>query len=87
MDHFDQQEILTDSQHGFRKNRSTVSQLITTTHDLFTTLEKGGVRDVVLLDYSKAFDKVPHKRLLHKLKFYGIRESVNKWISSFLVFS
>ena len=84
MDHFDQQEILTDSQHGFRKNRSTVSQLITTTHDLFTTLEKGGVRDVVLLDYSKAFDKVPHKRLLHKLKFYGIRESVNKWISSFL---
>ena len=84
MDHFDELEILTDSQHGFRKKRSTVSQLITTTHDLFTTLEKGGVRDVVFLDYSKAFDKVPHKRLLHKLKFYGIRESTNQWISSFL---
>ena len=38
----------------------------------------------MFLDYSKAFDKVPHKRLLHKLKFYGIRESTNQWISSFL---
>ena len=37
-----------------------------------------------MLDFAKAFDKVPHARLLHKLDFYGVRGNTNKWISSFL---
>ena len=40
--------------------------------------------DVILLDFSKAFDKVPHQRLLHKLEFYGVRSSLHRWTSSFL---
>jgi hypothetical protein len=40
--------------------------------------------DVILLDFAKAFDKVPHRRLLHKLKFYGIDGTTLAWISSFL---
>ena len=40
--------------------------------------------DIILLDLAKAFDKVPHARLLHKLDFYGGRGNTNKWISSFL---
>ena len=44
---------------------------------------KGQV-DVILLDFAKAFDKVPHHRLLHKLDFYGVRESTLRWIESFL---
>ena len=40
--------------------------------------------DVVLTDFAKAFDKVPHKRLLYKLHWYGIRRSVHHWIQSFL---
>ena len=40
--------------------------------------------DIILLDFAKAFNKVPHARLLHKLDFYGVRRNTNKWISSFL---
>ena len=38
--------------------------------------------DVIVMDFAKAFDKVPHKRLLYKLDFYGIRGSTHKWIES-----
>jgi hypothetical protein len=40
--------------------------------------------DIILLDFSKAFDKVPHKRLLNKLNYYGIRSNTLQWIYSFL---
>ena len=42
--------------------------------------------DVIIMDFAKAFDKVdlPHRRLLYKLDFYGIRGSIHKWISSWL---
>jgi hypothetical protein len=39
---------------------------------------------LILLDFSKAFDKVPHKRLLYKINYYGIRHSTNQWIAIFL---
>jgi hypothetical protein len=39
---------------------------------------------LILLDFSKAFDKVPHKRLLYKINYYGIRHSTNQWIANFL---
>ena len=38
--------------------------------------------DLIIMDFPKAFDKVPHRRLLHKLDYYGIRGSTHKWISS-----
>ena len=84
MRHLDKHKILTDCQHGFRKKRSCETQLIITTNDLTTVLEEGGQTDVILLDFAKAFDKVPHKRLLHKLHHYGIRGSILEWIRSFL---
>ena len=40
--------------------------------------------DLAILDFSKAFDTVPHKKLPHKLKHYGIDGKINKWIGSFL---
>ena len=40
--------------------------------------------DLIIMDFAKAFDKVPHRRLLHKLYYYGIRGSTHKWISSWL---
>ena len=72
-DHFDKHNILTDRNHGFRTGHSCESQLLTTTHDFFTALEEGRQVDVAVLDLSKAFDTVPHNKLLFKLNHYCIR--------------
>ena len=82
MQHFD--NILTDAQHGFRQRRSCESQLILTVHDLAQGIEDQQQLDVILLDFSKAFDKVPHRRLLHKLNYYGVCNDNLMWISHFL---
>jgi hypothetical protein len=58
--------------------------LIVTNHDIAKRLCKGAQVDVVLLDFSKAFDKVPHQRLLRKLHHYGVRNNTLGWIQSFL---
>ncbi len=67
MHHFEEQGILSDFQHGFRKRRGCESQLLVTAHDLAKGLNEGQQLDAVLLDFAKAFDKVPHERLLMKL--------------------
>jgi hypothetical protein len=84
MSHFDQHQILTDTQHGFRKRRSCETQLVVTINDIAGNLAQGNQVDVVLLDFSKAFDKVPHRRLLRKLHYYGVRDSTLGWIQAFL---
>ena len=76
--------ILTDQQHGFRKKRSCESQLILTVQDLAVKLRDGEKIDAVLLDVSKAFDKVPH-HLASNLFHYEIRGYLLKWITSFLI--
>ena len=85
MTHLENNNILHDAQHGFRKRRSCESQLIVTIQDLAYNIDSKGQTDVILLDFSKAFDKVPHKRLLYKLHHYGIRRSHLGWIEDFLV--
>ena len=82
--HLDDHHLLNDAQHGFRKRRSCESQLILTVQDLAKGLNDGEQIDAVLLDFSKAFDKVPHQRLLEKLRHYGVRDSLNQWIADFL---
>ena len=84
MKHLDSHQILTDEQHSFRAKRSTVTQLITTIHDLAKTIQDNKFVHAAILDFSKAFDKVPHQRLLRKLEYYGIRENLLKWFESFL---
>jgi len=86
MNHLDTNNILTDSQHGFRPKRSCESQLITTFHDIPQQLDRRDIRqvDAVVLDFAKAFDKVPHKRLISKLKYYGISGPTLHWITAFL---
>ena len=78
--------LLADSQHGFRKRRSTETQLIPFIDDLAKSLDVGEQIDCILLDFSKAFDKVPHsRRLLMKLQHYGVRGHLHDWITSFLL--
>ena len=77
MDHFSKFNILSDAQHGFRPKRSCESQLIITIHEIVQALDQGEQTDVILLDFQKAFDKVPPKRLLAKLDHYVIRGGLN----------
>ena len=78
--HLEKYNILTDCQHGFRARRSCETQLLTLTHHLASSLDSGIQQDPVILDFSKAFDKVPHQRLLKKLAHYGIQGTTYKWI-------
>ena len=82
-DHLNKHNIITNRQHGFRKGMSCETQLIV--HDGTKIMNQGqGQIHVILLDFSKAFDTVPHQRLLHKLKSYGIRHHILNWINAFL---
>ena len=84
MSHFDREKILSDSQHGFRKHRSCETQLIQTTHDIAKAVNDKDQINSVLLDFSKAFNKVGHCKLLLKLKHYGINGDILNWIADFL---
>ena len=71
-------------QNGFRAKDSYESQLLLTTEDLVQNYEDKIQTDLIVLDYSKAFDVVPHQHLLHKLDHYGIRGPTPLWIQNFL---
>ena len=83
MNHLETNNILAPRQHGFRKRRSTVSQLLLTCNDFATSLDKRSQVDGILLDFSKAFDKVTHKHLLYKLSYNGLRGHHLNWAKSF----
>ena len=80
-DYLDRHNILSPYQYGFRKKLSCESQLLVTTHDLLKRLDKREEVDVAILDFSKAFDVVPHARLIRKLRLYGIQGHTLQWIS------
>ena len=84
MTHLEDNNILKDNQHGFRKKRSCETQLLELTNHLTSSLEKGIQTDLIVLDFAKAFDKVNHSLLVYKLRHYGIRGAVKNWIEDFL---
>ena len=83
--HLNNYQILFELQHGFREKRSCETQLIQPVEDLSRQLIQGKQIDIVLLEFSKAFDKVSHLKLLFKLSQHGIRGNTLTWIKSFLV--
>ena len=84
MKHLDNHNILSSCQHGFRRNHSCETQLILTSQDIARAYTHKKQMDMILLDVSKAFDKVPHNRLLLKLNHYGIQGQTLSWIKAFL---
>ena len=82
--HLIDNKLLSDSQYGFTAGRSCVTQLLSTINDWFLKLEEGNSVDAFYLDLQKAFDTVPHARLISKLNCYGIGGSLLSWISDFL---
>lgn len=77
--------LLHDMQHGFMKHRSCTTQLLKCYHSIGQTLDEGGQVDVIYLDFSKAFDSVPHSFLILKLKMYfGVSGVLLSWFKSYL---
>ena len=56
------------------------TQLIQIVHDISKYLDENKSVDMAIVDFTKAFDKVPHKRLIHKLNYYGITGPISLWI-------
>ena len=76
--------VLTDYQHGFRPKRSTETQHVYTIHDIASANRSNKTIHAAILDFSGAFEKVPHRRLLTKVDYYGIRGPLFNWFESFL---
>ncbi len=84
MIHCEDYKIVVDFQYGFRNKRSCETQLIVTLEDSTRSRDKGMNVDILILDFSKAFNTLPHARLLKKLKSYGINGNIGGWIEAWL---
>ena len=84
VNYLETENLMSNSQHGFRKKRSCQTQLLSHIEHIYSCLNRNHEVDVIYLDYSKAFDKVDHQVLLAKLKRYGIGGNVLRWIEQFL---
>ena len=84
MEHLKNNQLLKDSQHGFLKGKSCTTNLTVFMDKITKVLDEGKCADIFYLDFAKAFDKVPHQRLLEKMKSKGIKGNVYNWISEWL---
>ena len=85
MSHADRHNILYPLQHGFRKGLSCDTQLLEFIDDITKNIDAGRQTDCLIMDFSKAFDKVSHRLLVRKLHNYGINGKTNTWIKNFLL--
>ena len=83
-DHLNETGQLSSNQWGFRSKRSTVSALVSVTYDWISVLENGDEVGAVFLDYSKAFDSVPHMPLITKLQKMCFNPLIVEWITDYL---
>ena len=84
MQHLLVNELLSHHQHGFMAGRSCTTQLLEVLDIWSQLLDEGDNVDVVYLDFAKAFDTVPHRRMMNKLHSYGIRGKVWSWIADYM---
>ena len=83
VDHLEKCGLFSDFQYGFRSSRSTANYLTVVSDRIARAFNRSGATRAVALDISKAFDRVWHAGLLHKLKSYGISGQIFDLISSF----
>ena len=84
MAHMKSYGLFSEKQYGFISGRSTVLQLIKVLDRWTEAVDIGTAVDIIYCDFVKAFDKVPHRRLLEKLASYGIGQKYLHWIREFL---
>ncbi|CAM4607923.1 unnamed protein product [Lepidochelys olivacea] len=82
--HLHERKVIRNSQHGFTKGRSCLTNLIAFYDEITGSVDEGKAVDVLFLDFSKAFDTVSHNILVSKLKKYGLDECTIRWVESWL---
>ncbi|BHF75638.1 hypothetical protein SprV_0501873400 [Sparganum proliferum] len=85
MQSLEQNHLFSDSQHGFRKSRSCVTNLLCCLEHWTRAVDREDMVHAIYIDFKKAFDSVPHHRLLYKLSRTGVRGKLLMWIRSFLL--
>jgi hypothetical protein len=81
---WDKNKWLYECQHGFRPGYSCESQVITVCQDIADSMDNGDRIDAIVIDFSKAFDLVPHDRLLMKITISGVDSRIFEWLREFL---
>ncbi|KAK2708264.1 hypothetical protein QYM36_014010 [Artemia franciscana] len=76
--------LISDHQHGFRKNRSVVPQLVVIHDYVQSTHDRGIPIDIILIDLLKAFDRISLRKLIHCIEIYGIKGQLKNWLSAYL---
>ena len=84
MQHSQNNNILYHRQHGFRPKLSCETQLLEFVDEIVSNMNSGTQTDVIVMDFSNAFEKVSHSKLIKKLYSYGVSGKTNKWIQAFL---
>ena len=82
--YLDENEIVTSCQHGFIRKKSCFTNLLSVLEDWTSAVDQGYGVDIAYLDFSKAFDSVPHQRLIQKLASYGFSGKLLLWLRGFL---
>jgi hypothetical protein len=84
MEYFYENKLISKQQHGFVKRRACVTNLLECQNIVSKSISEGNSVDVLYTDFSKAFDKVSHKKLIYKLTAYGVRGRMLSWVEAFL---
>ena len=84
MDFLIKHKLINPSQHGFLKARSCLTNLLCFLEEITKWVDEGSLVEVIYLDFQKAFDKVPHQRLILKLISLGMGNSIVNWIEQWL---
>ena len=82
--HLNTHNLLSEHQYGFRSGRSCQLQLLEALDKWTEHIDNGRQVDIIFLDFSKAFDTVPHRKLLSKLSAHGITGPLHRWLQDFL---
>lgn len=76
--------VISEFQHGFVRKRSTSTNLMTYVPSLLDAMEKRQQVDAIYIDFTKAFDRVPHSLAVNKLDRMGLPQWLTRWVSSYL---
>ncbi|CAM4577256.1 unnamed protein product [Lepidochelys kempii] len=82
--HLEERKVIRNSQHGFTKGKSCLTNLIAFYDEITGSVDEGKAVDVLSLDFSKAFDTVSHSILASKLRKYRLDECTVRWVESWL---